>query len=162
MKLYIKQQVFTLGEKFYVKDENGNDVFYIQGSFLKIPKHFKIFDMQGNQLVLIERQLFRILPRYDIQIDGHIHTLKKDFTFFRRRYYIDTKDWEIQGDFLSHEYEINHGRQTIMNITKHWFTWGDSYEIYIPNKEDILLSLATIIAIDADLAQSSGSNSSAS
>ncbi len=36
-----------------------------------------------------------------------------------------------------------------MSITKHWFTWGDSYELTIENKDDAVLCLGIVIAIDA-------------
>ena len=29
MKLYIKQKVFSIGAKFSVKDENGNDRYFV-------------------------------------------------------------------------------------------------------------------------------------
>ena len=40
--LYIKQKVFSLGERFTVKDEHEQDKYFIRGSFLSIPKTFEI------------------------------------------------------------------------------------------------------------------------
>lgn len=31
MKLYIKQKVFSIGAKFSVKDEAGNDRYFVEG-----------------------------------------------------------------------------------------------------------------------------------
>ena len=59
MKLYIKQSVFTLKEKFAVKNEDGLDVFYVEGSFMRIPKMFKIYDSKQNEVAIIERPMFR-------------------------------------------------------------------------------------------------------
>lgn len=33
MKLYIKQKVFSLTSKFTVKDEAGNDRYFVEGEF---------------------------------------------------------------------------------------------------------------------------------
>ena len=41
-ELYIKQKVFSIGEKFTVTDEYQNDVYYVEGSFFQIPKTFSI------------------------------------------------------------------------------------------------------------------------
>ena len=32
-QLYIKQKVFSLSEKFIVKDQQENDVYYVEGKF---------------------------------------------------------------------------------------------------------------------------------
>ena len=40
-RLYMKQKVLSLWEKFTVKDAAGNDVYFIEGSFLKIPRPFR-------------------------------------------------------------------------------------------------------------------------
>lgn len=61
MKLYIKQDVLTLGERFAVKDEFGNDAFYVEGSFLRIPKQFKVYDQNQVEVATIDRQMFRLL-----------------------------------------------------------------------------------------------------
>ena len=34
MKLYIKQKVFSIGERFTVKDEFGNDRYFVEGEWL--------------------------------------------------------------------------------------------------------------------------------
>ena len=36
MKLYIKQKVFSLTSKFTVKDESGNDRYFVEGEFFSL------------------------------------------------------------------------------------------------------------------------------
>ena len=73
----------TLTERFTIKNEYGEDVFRVEGSFLKIPKSFSIYDMNGQQIVYIEKQLFRWLSRYDVTYDNKFVTVKREFTFFK-------------------------------------------------------------------------------
>lgn len=40
MKLYIKQKVFTIKDKFTVKDEAGNDKYFVEGKLLSLGKKF--------------------------------------------------------------------------------------------------------------------------
>ena len=53
-ELYIKQKVFSLGEKFTVKDDQENDVYFVEGSFMKIPPFIV---MNNNMLRSIIRYL---------------------------------------------------------------------------------------------------------
>lgn len=151
MKLYIKQSVFTLGEQFTVKNEFEEDVYYVEGSFLKIPKGFTIYNRYHEEVAKIERQLFRLMGHYDIQSNKEEIVLKRNFTFFRHSYELLHTQWSLQGDFLSHNYDVvDHGRP-IMRLRKHWFTWGDSYELDIPHDEDAVLALCIAICVDYEI-----------
>lgn len=160
MKLFIKQKVFTLGEEFTVKDEYGNDIFYVQGSFFRIPKMFKVFDSVHNQLASIESQMFRLMSHYDIQTHDEFLTVKQNFTFFNTEISIVGKDWRLQGDFFGHEYRLLSGDRPIMSISKHWFTWGDSYMLDIENPDDALLSLCIVIIVDNIMSKNSAAAAS--
>lgn len=49
-KLYIKQKVFSIGEKFTVMDEDQQPRYFVKGSFMKIPKHFILKMNTGMKL----------------------------------------------------------------------------------------------------------------
>lgn len=151
MKLYIKQSIFTLGEKFEVKDIDQNTVYYVEGSFLRIPKQFKITDRHKNQVAVIESQILRWLGHYDIKTVGKSITLKKEFTFLKPVYSIEGINWRLQGDLMGYQYTVTEGSTLIMELRKHWFTWGDSYELNIPNPSDALLALCIVICVDSEL-----------
>ena len=148
MKLFIKQRVFTLGEEFTVKNEHGEDVFYVSGSFFRIPKKFEIFDKNHQRVGTIESQLFRLFSHYDVNTDSDTLTVRQNFSMFRHSISIVNKDWTLQGDFFAHEYRVVAGNRPIMSISKHWFTWGDSYMLDIVNDDDAILCLAIVIIVD--------------
>lgn len=148
MKYYIKQSVMTLTERFTIKNEYGEDVFRVEGSFLKIPKSFSIYDMNGQQIVYIEKQLFRWLSRYDVTYDNKFVTVKREFTFFKTEVSLEGLNWRLQGDYWDHNYQVIEGNMPIMSLSKHWFTWGDSYELDIENTHDAPLCIAIAIIID--------------
>ena len=58
-------------------------------------------------------------------------------------------DWEVNGNFGAHDYEISGARGTVASVHKQWFTWGDCYEICISENENEQLVLAVVLAIDA-------------
>ena len=63
-QLYIKQKVFSLSGKFTVKDQQEQDVYYVEGSFLKIPKTFSIMNAAREEVVLITKKMFSFLPKF--------------------------------------------------------------------------------------------------
>ena len=159
IKLYMKQKVFSWVDKFSIKDENGEDKYFVKGEFLSIGKKLHLYDANGNELAFIRQKVLTFLPRFFVSINGREEMqIVKEFTFLRPKYRIEGLDWQIQGDFWSHNYEICSGGSTIVRISKVWFSWGDSYELYISNDEDELPALAAVLAVDCVLAADANSS----
>ncbi len=157
MNLYIKQKVFSWGDKFTVKDDYGNDRYIVEGEVFSFGKKLHVYDMQGYEVAYIEQQIFTLLPRYRVYIGNEeVAEIVKEFSFLVPRYSIEGLGWEIEGDFFAHEYEIFCGNNCIASISKEWMTWGDTYALHIGNPGDELTALAVVLAIDAVTENSGG------
>ena len=149
MKLYIKQKVFSWKDKFYVKDENGNDRYYVEGELFSLGKKLHIYDMNNNELAFIHQKVMSFLPRFYVYIGGvQMAEIVKEFTLFRNKYRIESLGWDVDGDFMDHDYEITHMGRPIITINKEWFTWGDSYVLDIADGTDPISALSVVLAID--------------
>ena len=156
MKLYIKEKVFSWGDKFTVKDQLGNDKYIVEGEVLSWGKKLHVFDMMGNEIAFIKQEVWSFLPRYYVFCDGEqVAEIKKEFSFLFPRYSIEGLGWEIEGRFMLHEYEITQNGRTIVSISKEWMTWGDSYELDIANPADEIVALAVVLTIDCVVEQQS-------
>lgn len=90
MKLYIKEKVFSWNERFTVKDENGWDKYYAEGELFSLGKKLRLLNIHGEEVALIQQQLFTLMPRYSVSVAGRqIAEIRKEFTFFFQRYVID-------------------------------------------------------------------------
>ena len=149
MKLYIKEKVFSWGDKFTVKDEYGNDKFFVEGEIFSWGKKLHVYDRHGQEVAFIKQELFRFLPTYSVFCgDEYVAQIRKEFTFLFPKYSIDGLGWEIDGSFMAHNYVISRGGTTIVRISKEWMTWGDSYELDIANPSDEIIALAVVLTID--------------
>lgn len=148
MKYYIKQSVFTISEKFSVVDEQGRDAFFVEGSFFKYPKEFKIYDHNGNPAAHIVKQPLRFMSHFDITTDKVKLTIRNNFTVFKRSISMVGGSWTLTGDIWGYNYGVIHGNTPILNIRKKWFSWGDSYELDIIDSDDAALCIAIVIVID--------------
>lgn len=148
-QLYIKQKLLSLAEQFKVKDAHGNDVYYVEGSFFKIPKTFTIYNMQDEEIARITKKVFAFLPKFIVEMDGkQVITIQKDFTFFRSRYTIDAAGVEVRGNWWDMSFQVFQHGEKIGQVSKEWFTWGDSYKVEILKDEMETLIIALVIAID--------------
>ena len=149
MKLYIKEKVFTWGDKFTVKDEHGNDKYIVEGEVFTWGKKLHVYDMDGNEAAFIKQEVWSFLPTYYVFCgDRQVAEIRKEFSFLFPRYSIEGLGWEIEGRFMAHDYEITKNGRSIVTIRKEWMTWGDSYELNITNPSDEIVALAVVLTID--------------
>ena len=149
MQLYIKQKVFSWGDKFTVKDAAGQDRYTVEGEIFSWGKKLHVYDMTGREAAFIKQELWRFLPTYAVfQAGRQVAEIKKELSLFLPKFSIDGLGWEIGGSFWEHEYTITQGDRPIVSISKEWMTWGDSYALNIANPADEIIALAVVLAID--------------
>lgn len=164
MSLYMKQKVFSWGDKFAVWDADQNVRYTVQGEVFSWGKKLHVFGADGAELAYIQQRLWSWLPKYEVEIGGRLaFVVRKEFSFLRPRYRVEGADWRIEGEFWAHEYEVlGPGDELIMGLSKHWFTWGDSYELRIPDPQNEVACLCLALAVDAAIEATASASSSSS
>lgn len=155
MKLYIKQKMFSWGDRFTVKDAEGNDRYCVEGEVFSWGKKLHVCDMSGNEVAFIQQKVFSFLPTYHVFVNGdQVAEITKEFSFFKPYYTINGPGWEATGKIMLHDYEITQGEFPVATIQKEWMTWGDCYELDIANPNHEVLALAVVLTIDCVIAAS--------
>lgn len=161
-QLYIKQKVFSLSGKFTVKNQQEQDVYFVEGSFLKIPKTFTMMNAAREEVALITKKIFTFLPKFKVEVGGReVLTIKKEFSFFKARYTIDAAGIEVRGNWWDMHFEVYRHGEIVGQVSKEWFTWGDSYSVQILEEEMETIIVALVIAIDCVKADQAAAASSA-
>lgn len=149
----MKQKLFSWGDDFNIKNEAGENVFFVDGKVFVLRKQLSFQDMRGNELAFIRQKWFSWGPAYEIHRDGKLFATvkKKLFTLFRCRFMVDVPgpdDLEAAGSFLDREYTFErHGRE-VARVSKKWFSWTDTYGVDIGPDQDDVLILASTVVID--------------
>ena len=150
----IRQNLISIGDDFWIENEEGKKAFKVDGKVLRIRKTLVFEDAKGKKLAQIQERLLAIKDTMVIEdADGKdIATVKKALIApFRDRWDVKVKDGpdlDVQGNILDHEYTIKQGRDKVAEISKKWFRLTDTYGVEIdPGQNDILI-LAIAVAID--------------
>lgn len=159
MKLYIKEKVFSWGDKFTVRDVYGNEKYFVEGEVFSFGKKLHVYDIHGREVAFIRQELLTWMPRYHVFVGGNqVATVRREFSWFVPRYAVDGLGWEVQGHFLEHDYEVTQNGRPVVAITKEWMTWGDSYELDIAPGADEIVALAVVLTIDCVVEQQRDNN----
>ncbi len=152
MKLYVNEKLTSLHDKFYVKDENNNDVYEINSKIVSIGDKTTITDMNGNKIAYIEQELLHLTPHYNVYVnDELIFKISKMFQLFKNDYLI-SNGYYVKGDFLSLDFAIyDENKNEIGSIKRKFISIGDKYEIDIADESKKEIILAIIVAIKNDV-----------
>ncbi len=153
MRYVMKQKLFSWGDDFTIKNEAGEDVYFVDGRAFSIGNKLSFQDMQRNELAFIRQKLLTWGPTYEITRNGELAAVVKKhlFTLFRCKFTVDVPgpdDLEAQGNFLDLEYTFTRAGQTVAEVSKRWFSWTDTYGVEVPESEDAVLILASTVVID--------------
>jgi uncharacterized protein YxjI len=153
MRYIMKQKLFSFGDKFAIRNEKDEDVFFVNGEVFSLGHKLSFEDAQGNELLYISQKVLSFQPTYQLYRGGeHVATIQKElFTFFKCAFdiHIDDKgDLSAEGDLSDHEYTFNRDGEAIAQVSKQWFSWADTYGVEIADGEDPLLILASTVVID--------------
>ena len=152
MRYILKQKLFSLGDDFYIKDENERDVFFVDGKFLSIGDQLSFQDLQGAELAFIRQKILAWGRTYELFRNGElVAVVKKElFAPFHHTFYVDVPgpdDLKAEGNFLDREYTFTRRDSVVATVSKQWFTLADTYGIDITDGEDDIL-LASAVVVD--------------
>ena len=84
MRYLMKQKLFCLGDDFTIKNDQGEDVFFVDGKVFSIGDKLSFQDMSGNVLAFISQKLLSWGPTYEVYRGGELAAVVKKelFTFF--------------------------------------------------------------------------------
>jgi uncharacterized protein YxjI len=153
MRYILKQKLFSFGDDFRIKDESGNELYFVDGKVFILRRKLLFKDMQGQELGMIQQKLLAWGPTYEIYRSGQLAAVVKKsiFTLFRCHFTVDVPgpdDLEAQGSFLDCEYTFKRGSRLVATVSKKWFSWTDTYGVEVETGEDDLLILASAVVID--------------
>ena len=151
MKTYLVKQKFRLGgERFDIKNDLGMVEYQVEGSFLKIPKTFTIYDVAGEQVSEIRKEVLTFLPRFEIQLRNRdSFYIRKKLTFWKDKYEFDNLGLRIEGNVWDLNFKLLDDRnQVIVEIKKELFHLTSNYTVtvYEDSYADLVISLC--VAID--------------
>ena len=150
----IRQKLLSIGDDFWIENQNGDRVFKVDGKALRLRKTLIFEDIQGNTLAKIQERLLPIKETMVVEdAEGNqLAVIKKGLIApLGDHWSVNVRggpDLDVQGNILDHEYSISERRNKIAEVSKAWFSLTDTYGVEIDDGQNDILILATAIAID--------------
>lgn len=162
MKLFVKEKLFSMHNRYYIYDENDQVVFEIESKVFSIGDKTTIYDMNHNVVAYIEQELLHIMPHYNVYIGNEFkYQIRKEFRIFKNDYIL-SNSYRVDGSVLNLNFKIfNKTGKEIAIVNREFISIGDKYQMEILDENDLYTILTIIVAITNDIDRSQ-SNSSTS
>ena len=163
MKLFVKEKLFSIHNKYYIYNENEELEYEIESKAISIGDKTTIYDKNHNVVAYIEQELFHFMPHYNVYIEGaYKYQIKKKFKMFKNDYELSNL-YKVDGSTFNLNFTImnNYGKEIAL-VNRKFLSIGDKYQIEILDEKDIYTILTIIVAItnDVDRDQANSANSS--
>ena len=154
MRYLVQERIFSFTADFWIEDEDGNRVFFVDGKALSLRETFELKDAYGNLLIVIRKRFFAMRETMDIEDgNGVIATVRPAFfSPLRHRYNVDLADGsqlEAVGNFVDKDWELLDGEaRPSGRISRQWFRIRDTYGVEVEPGADDALVIAIAVCID--------------
>ena len=151
MVYQVRQKIFSLGDRYAVKDASGSDRFLVRSAVVSVSRRMWIMDMEGRELYGMRRKLVSFLPCYRIlRGDDEVASLRQRLSLWGKRFSVEGErgSFSIRGRALDFDYSIEKGGAEVASVSKRLFSLSDSYGVDIAEGEDDAFILALVIIID--------------
>jgi len=149
----MRENLISFGDDFWIETQRGRRAFFVDGKAVRVRDTLVFKDMQGRELCKIQERMLRIKDTMEIEREGvgNVTVKKALITPLRDRFTADVPgsgEIEIQGNIVSHEYNMERGGRKVAEVSKKWIAIRDTYTVEVSPGEDDVLILAIAVAID--------------
>ena len=153
MKYQMREEIFAIGDDYWIETEGGEQAFKVDGKALRIRQTLVLQTPAGDEAFTIQKKILSIRDTMAIERDGKaVATVKKALmTPLRDRFSIEIEggeDMQAKGNIVDHEYELERYGRKVAEVSKRWFRMRDTYGIEIAEGQDDALILAVTVCID--------------
>ena len=151
MKLYIKQRVFSLGDKYNIYNEGQQLIYHVKSQLFSFGAKLFLMNQRDEEQYFIKQKITLFLKRYEIyKGDLLCASIEQKLGFFKSQISINSSygDFEVIGNLWGLDYEIQKDGVYFGAVHKAFLSWGDSYELDIPEETDPAFFAAVVVAID--------------
>jgi uncharacterized protein YxjI len=151
MRYLVRQRILSFAASFWITDEDGNEVFYVDGQALQLRKTFELKDRSGAVVAMLRQELFTLRAAMDIERDGAVIATVRRLSPLTHRYEVTLADGTVlkaAGDFLDMNWELAAGDRVVGRISRQWFKARDTYGVEVEPGEDAALVIAIAVCVD--------------
>ncbi|QEU93047.1 LURP-one-related/scramblase family protein [Streptomyces kanamyceticus] len=154
MKLLVRDRMLGIGDDYWIEDDQGRKVFFVDGKAMRLRDTFELKDMQGRVLIDIHAKLLALRDTMVIEREGEplARVKRKRLSLLRNHYRVELADGtttlDVSGKILDREFAIEYDGELLADISRRWFRVRETYGLHVVREDaDPALLLAVTVCV---------------
>jgi uncharacterized protein YxjI len=154
MRYMVRERLFDIKDDFWVTDEDGRRVFFVNARLVSLHHTLVLEDNAGRKLASIKHKLLTFTDAINIEHDGAVVATvhRAVFSPLHHRAHIDLHDGggrlEAVGNIIDKDFEIRDGGQVVARISRKWLTIRDAYGVDVAPGQNDAFVIAIAVCLD--------------
>ncbi|ATL29159.1 LURP-one-related/scramblase family protein [Streptomyces formicae] len=153
MRLLVRDRVLGIGDDYWIEDDQGRKVFFVDGKAMRLRDTFELKDMQGRVLIDIKAKMLALRDTMLIEREGEplARVKRKRLSLLRNHYrveLVDGTELDVSGKILDREFAIEYDGELLADISRRWFRVRETYGLHVVREDaDPALLLAVAVCV---------------
>ena len=153
MRYLVRERLFSITDDFWVTDEQGDRVFFVDAKILSLRHALELKDASGATLATIKHKLLTFTDAMEIEDGGTVVATvhKAVFSPLHHRANVDLAGGgrlEAVGNLIDKDFEIRDGHRVLARVSRAWFRIRDTYGVDVAPGENDALMIAIAVCLD--------------
>jgi uncharacterized protein YxjI len=153
MRYQVRERLFSIKDDFWVTDQDGNRVFFVDAKVLSLRHTLELQDASGRNVAEIKQKLLTFTDAMEVEHDGGVVATvhKAVFSPLHHRAVIDVaggRHLDAVGNIVDKDFEIRDGDQVAARVSRAWFRVRDTYGVDVAPGEDNALMICIAVCLD--------------
>ncbi|MEV7090977.1 LURP-one-related family protein [Streptomyces sp. NPDC093085] len=153
MKYLVRDKIFSIGDDYWIEDEDGRKAYLVDGKALRIRDTLELKDPSGQVLVTLREKLISLRDTMTIERDDEkLATIRKKRLSLLRNHYRVTlaegTELDVSGRILDREFAIEYDGELLAHISRRWLRVRETYGVDIVREDaDHPLMIAVAVCV---------------
>ncbi|MEU9208766.1 LURP-one-related family protein [Streptomyces sp. NPDC048415] len=153
MRYLVRDRLLGFGDDYWIEDDHGNEVFFVDGKAMRLRDTFELKDTQGRVLIDIHQKMLALRDTMIIERDGSpLATIKRKRLSLLRNHYrvclVDGTELDVSGKILDREFAIDYDNELLAQISRRWLHLRETYGVDVVRDDaDPALLIAVAVCV---------------
>ena len=149
----LNQKLMSLKGDLWIEDEQGNQVFHVDGQYMSLRDTHTLLDAAGTPYYSISQSLAHLHRTFEIKRgEETVATVQQAILrLLGDRFTITLASGEqltVKGDWIDREFHVVQGTQDVIFASRRLLSLRDKYGIHIAPGFDVPFGLAIVVALE--------------
>jgi uncharacterized protein YxjI len=152
MRYVVREKLLAVGDDYWIEDEDGRRVFYVDGKVLRVRDTLELRDAGGEVVAVIRKKLMALRDAMTVERGGEVLVTvrRKRLALLRDAFRAELasgEELEVRGDLIGKEYDIEYEGERLARISRRLLSLRDAYVVDVEREDRAGADAAVLIAV---------------